>query len=143
MSEPEGLIAENEMLREKLSKERLANLALMDELAALKQENKHLIRRDSEWADKYRDALKQGQGEPVATLHDDGYWTFTRTAPAELKHSANYAGWRLPVYTSAPTIPEGVDEFLKKREQDSFSCKLLVADLRALLSAAPKPGEPA
>jgi len=58
--------------------------------------------------------LKQGQGEPVATLHDDGHWTFTASAPHELKHKANYAGWRLPVYTSAPTkfiinptIPEG------------------------------------
>ena len=33
--------------------------------------------------------------EPVATLHDDGYWTWIGTPPYE----SSFAGWRMNVYT--------------------------------------------
>ena len=33
--------------------------------------------------------------EPVATLHDDGYWTWIGTPP----YKSSFAGWRMNVYT--------------------------------------------
>lgn len=33
--------------------------------------------------------------KPVATLHDDGYWTWIGTPPYE----SSFAGWRMNVYT--------------------------------------------
>jgi hypothetical protein len=80
--------------------------------------------------------MHKGRGEPVAEVSD---WPNDRTPMAILP----LVEWdKLPVgtklYTSAPTIPAALDEFLQKREQDSFSCKQLVADLRVLLAAAPK-----
>lgn len=41
--------------------------------------------------------------EPVATLHDDGYYTFKR---GKEPHGARYAGWRLDVYTAPPHTAE-------------------------------------
>jgi hypothetical protein len=39
-----------------------------------------------------------GKGEAVATLHDDGYWTWKKgTTPP---HESNYAGWRMDVYAA-------------------------------------------
>ena len=39
-----------------------------------------------------------GKGEAVATLHDDGYWTWKKgTTPP---HESNYAGWRMDVYAT-------------------------------------------
>lgn len=50
--------------------------------------------------DAARNALvAQGQdAEPVATLHDDGHWTWKGTPPPE----SNYAGWRMDVYAHPP-----------------------------------------
>jgi hypothetical protein len=47
-----------------------------------------------------------GKGEAVATLHDDGYWTWKKGATPP--HESNYAGWRMDVY-AAPT-PERAQE---------------------------------
>lgn len=41
--------------------------------------------------------------EPVATLHDDGYYTFKR---GKEPHGARYAGWRLDVYPAPPPTAE-------------------------------------
>src|SRR6185312_802747 len=38
------------------------------------------------------------QGEAVATLHADGYWTWKGTPP----HESNYAGWKMDVYPAQP-----------------------------------------
>ena len=48
----------------------------------------------------------QAAGEPVATLHDDGHWTWKKGTPP---HESNYAGWRMDVYATAQpaTVPEG------------------------------------
>jgi hypothetical protein len=46
--------------------------------------------------------------EPVATLHDDGCWTWKGTPP----HESNFAGWRMDVYAApvAQALPaEGFD----------------------------------
>lgn len=46
------------------------------------------------------------QGEPIATLHDDGYWTWKNRANAP--HESNYAGWRMDVFAAPqPAIPDG------------------------------------
>jgi hypothetical protein len=34
--------------------------------------------------------------EPVATLHDDGYWTWKGTPP----YASSFAGWRMDVYAA-------------------------------------------
>jgi hypothetical protein len=39
-----------------------------------------------------------GKGEAVATLHDDGYWTWKKGATPP--HESNYAGWRMDVYAA-------------------------------------------
>jgi hypothetical protein len=41
---------------------------------------------------------------PVATLHDDGYWTWKGTPP----HESNYAGWRMDVYATPASPAESV-----------------------------------
>ncbi|WP_250507635.1 hypothetical protein [Caballeronia sp. GAFFF3] len=42
--------------------------------------------------------------KPIATLHDDGYYTFHGKKP----HDYNYAGWRMDVYAAppAPSVAE-------------------------------------
>lgn len=51
-------------------------------------------------------AWLRSQGEPVATLHDDGYWTWKNRANAP--HESNYAGWRMDVFAAPqPAIPDG------------------------------------
>ena len=49
---------------------------------------------------KERDALRAKVAEmeqqgPIATLHDDGYFTWVASRPYE----SNFAGWRMKVYT--------------------------------------------
>jgi hypothetical protein len=60
------------------------------------------------------------EAQPVATLHDDGYWTWKKgiTPP----HESNYAGWRMDVYAApqaecAPLDKQEADE-LKKCYQE-------------------------
>jgi hypothetical protein len=60
-----------------------------------------------EWIAKQVDG---GKGEAVATLHDDGYWTWKKGATPP--HESNYAGWRMDVYAApqaecAPRSPYG------------------------------------
>ena len=45
-------------------------------------------------------APDQPQEQPVAVLHDDGYWTWIGTPP----HKSDCAGWRMEVY-AAPVQP--------------------------------------
>ena len=40
---------------------------------------------------------------------------------------------------SANAVPENILAFLDKRQNDTYSCKRLCDDLRAMLSAAPQP----
>ena len=49
------------------------------------------------------------QGEPVATLHDDGYWTPKKTdAGRELNYILSHAGARIDVYTAPLAAPAPV-----------------------------------
>jgi hypothetical protein len=67
---------------------------------------------DSEQAAR-QSAGATGQ-EPVATLHDDGHWTWKKGIPP---HESNYAGWRMDVY-AAPIGDNGVqqkDEHARER----------------------------
>ena len=85
-----------------------------------------------------KEAIKQ-QGEPFGW-----YWDNKYEDGIIVNDGQSYdvqPNW-VPLYTSAPTIPAALNEFLQKREQDSFSCKRLVADLRVLLAAAPKGEQP-
>ena len=43
--------------------------------------------------------------EPVATLHDDGYWTLSKNA-SDIGYLSQRAGWRMKLY-AAPVIPAG------------------------------------
>ena len=43
------------------------------------------------------------QAQPVATLHDDGYWTWKQGRPP---YASNYAGWRMDVYAAPQAQPE-------------------------------------
>ena len=83
---------------------------------------------DQKKFEELRDALSP---EPVAewVRADNGNYTVLRWR----KDYVATIGDKL--YTSAPTVPAALDDFLQKREQDSFSCKQLVADLRVLLAA--------
>ena len=46
----------------------------------------------------------KGKAQPIATLHDDGHWTWKKgTTPP---HESNYAGWRMDVYAA----PQDVDK---------------------------------
>ena len=47
------------------------------------------------------------QAQPVATLHDDGYWTWKQGRPP---HVSNYAGWRMDVYAAKATGPAWHDK---------------------------------
>ena len=42
-----------------------------------------------------RTELAKPEPVPVATLHDDGYWTWMGVPPYE----SSFAGWRMDVYT--------------------------------------------
>jgi hypothetical protein len=45
--------------------------------------------------------------EPVATLHDDGYWTWNnKGADRTLRDASTVAGWRMPVYAAQPAAQE-------------------------------------
>lgn len=60
-----------------------------------------------EWIDRQRAALASapvaGEAQPVATLHDDGYYTWHGATP----DGYAYAGWRMPVY-AGPQASEAV-----------------------------------
>lgn len=43
-------------------------------------------------------AAQQESAEPAGTLHDDGYFTWSKAVPPEHKYRSNYAGWRLDFY---------------------------------------------
>jgi hypothetical protein len=43
--------------------------------------------------------LDQPEGEPVATLHDDGYYTFKT---GKQPYKASFAGWKMDVFTHPP-----------------------------------------
>ena len=43
--------------------------------------------------------------KPIATLHDDGYYTFKR---GQEPYGACYAGWRIDVYAAPITFPAEV-----------------------------------
>lgn len=45
--------------------------------------------------------------EPVATLHDDGYYTFK---PGKEPNGARYAGWRMDVFAASPQPPTGTEK---------------------------------
>ena len=45
--------------------------------------------------------------EPIATLHDDGYYTFKR---GQEPYDARYAGWRMDVYAAPVTAPATLTE---------------------------------
>jgi hypothetical protein len=46
-------------------------------------------------------AAEQPQPEAVATLHDDGYWTWKRDE-FRRQYGAQHAGWRMDVYAAPP-----------------------------------------
>jgi hypothetical protein len=86
--------------------------------------------------------------EPVATLHDDGYWTWKGTPP----HESNYAGWRMEVYAHPAAVQrdeqerdkvleEVVDVVCEHFGEEDFKPSLLsiVRAIRALKTA--KAGE--
>lgn len=45
--------------------------------------------------------LEQKPVEPIATLHDDGYWTWKGTPP----YKSSFAGWRMDVFAT-PQEPQ-------------------------------------
>jgi hypothetical protein len=59
--------------------------------------------------------------EPVATLHDDGYWTWKGTPPYE----SSFAGWKMDVYT-APVQAQPTKPMTR-------------AQLRAIVESVPEP----
>jgi hypothetical protein len=57
-------------------------------------------------ADSWNRRTVSGQeAKPVATLHDDGYWTWKGTEPYE----ARFAGWRMEVYAAPIPATEAID----------------------------------
>ena len=69
-----------------------------------------------------RDALRakieaMGRQKPIATLHDDGYFTWVASRPYE----SDFAGWRMKVYSlpgaqPKPSIPEISDDLIEAIE---------------------------
>jgi hypothetical protein len=57
----------------------------------------------------YEVAPKQEQGEPVATLHDDGCFTW-KNDEFRRKYDRHRAGWRMDVYASPPPRKPLTDE---------------------------------
>lgn len=54
-------------------------------------------------------ATEGGEAKPIATLHDDGHWTWKGTEPYE----ARFAGWRMEVYAAPQSQVDS-----KSAEQD-------------------------
>jgi hypothetical protein len=64
------------------------------------------------------------QAQPVATLHDDGYWTWKQGRPP---YESHYAGWRMDVYAAPqaqpapePERPAGVVIFPNDQFREAF-----------------------
>jgi hypothetical protein len=57
----------------------------------------------------YEGALQQEQGEPVATLHDDGCFTW-KNNEFRRKYDRHRAGWRMDVYAAPPQRKPLTDE---------------------------------
>ena len=53
------------------------------------------------WNERAALAAEQPQPEAVATLHDDGYWTWKRDE-FRRQYGAQHAGWRMDVYAAPP-----------------------------------------
>jgi hypothetical protein len=85
--------------------------AAADEIEQLRKANEAFGRRQEWWnermfaleqeRDRYRAALAAPQGEAVATLHDDGGFTWKRDEYRRL-YDRQRAGWRMDVYAAPP-----------------------------------------
>lgn len=95
-----------------------------------------------------------GAQEPVATLHDDGYFVL-RNVSDTLKYKAQFAGWKMNVFAAPvlPSVPEGwqlvpkqpTPEMLEEgnsgfRSPDSKR-HTISSCYRAMLAAAPEDGK--
>lgn len=70
-------------------------LRLQAEIAALK---KCLFEMQNAAIDLSKKLAEYESREPVAILHDDGYWTWIGTPP----YKSSFAGWRMNVYKGTP-----------------------------------------
>ena len=70
------------------------------------------------WADRHT-LQEQSAQASVATLHDDGYWSWKKgfTPP----HKSNFAGWRMDVYAAPATQQEQPSVAILKSEVESNS----------------------
>lgn len=89
--------------------------------------------------------LRQWQGEAVAwcALTPSGKIAHFDGKPMVMVGPVGNEHHKSPLYTSPPLqadackVPQEVIDFLNKREHDSYSCGLLVKDLRAMLTLFP------
>lgn len=56
--------------------------------------------------------------QPVATLHDDGYYTFKR---GQEPQGARYAGWRMDVYAAAQPVEVQLIELAKQYAEAQYN----------------------
>ncbi len=124
---------------------------LKDELAALKADDSLTVAYMSGFYDGKKEALKAGQGEPVAVAHV-GNRTFYVTANPRQLEKLGFSledSCDIPLYTSTPTIPEGWQPVPIEPTYHMLHCgdKFMdgLSELRnaweAMLAAAPKPGD--
>lgn len=125
-----------------------SNLEIARELREIQYAMRLTQQYNRDWKD-WHDRLEQMAGrlesapaqEPVATLNDDGHWTWKNGVSSALVHASNYAGWRMEVY-AAPVASIPASECLALAEkcfcfmrQDMCPC---ADELRALCDRATK-----
>lgn len=65
--------------------------------------------------------------KPVATLHDDGYFTF-KSADERTRYRAQFAGWRMDVF-AAPPAPPADAKALLRQALDALNLACAICDL--------------